>query len=502
MVSDEIIPNVTPLETVSAAPEFRQPPHNIQAEQALLGAILMNNRAFEKVTDFLEASHFFDPVHARIYEACARLIERGQIANPVTLKNIFDQDEGLAQLKGAQYLTSLVRAVVTVVNAEDYGHLIRDCYLRRSLIDIGETVVNDAYAHDAEDDAVQQIEIAESKLFSLAESGVAEGGFRPFASALASSIEMAEAAFKRDGGLAGVSTGLTDLDRKLGGLHPSDLIVLAGRPAMGKTALATNIAFHVATAALDDPKLDKEVVAFFSLEMSAEQLATRILAEQTEISSEKIRRGELSNDDFHKLVRASQRLERAPLYIDDTPAITIAQLRTRVRRLMRQQGLSLIVVDYLQLMRPGAGARADNRVQEISVITQSLKAVAKEFNVPVVALSQLSRAVEQREDKRPVLADLRESGSIEQDSDVVMFVFREQYYLEKAEPVQRVDESSEKFLDRHEKWVQMCEKAYGKAEVIIGKQRHGPTGTAVLHFEGATTRFSNHVDEDHIPEVH
>ena len=415
MVSDEIIPNVTPLETVSAAPEFRQPPHNIQAEQALLGAILMNNRAFEKVTDFLEASHFFDPVHARIYEACARLIERGQIANPVTLKNIFDQDEGLAQLNGAQYLTSLVRAVVTVVNAEDYGHLIRDCYLRRSLIDIGETVVNDAYAHDAEDDAVQQIEIAESKLFSLAESGVAEGGFRPFASALASSIEMAEAAFKRDGGLAGVSTGLTDLDRKLGGLHPSDLIVLAGRPAMGKTALATNIAFHVATAALDDPKLDREVVAFFSLEMSAEQLATRILAEQTEISSEKIRRGELSNDDFHKLVRASQRLERAPLYIDDTPAITIAQLRTRVRRLMRQHGLSLIVVDYLQLMRPGAGARRQPGAGNPVPVAEAVAGVqcSGDGALPAQPGGRTTRG------QTPGVGRFAQIGSIERDSDVV-----------------------------------------------------------------------------------
>ena len=502
MITDDSAQNVMPFADTANSDDYRQQPHNIEAEQALLGAILVNNRAFEKVSDFLEHGHFFDPVHARIYEACARLIERGQMANPVTLKNIFDQDEGLKQLDGAQYLIGLARSVVTVVNAEDYGQLIRDCYLRRELISIGETVVIDAYAHETESDAAVQIEIAESLLFNLAESGISEGGFQEFSTALAASIEMAEAAFKRDGGLAGVSTGLTDLDRKLGGLHPSDLLVLAGRPAMGKTALATNIAFHVATSALDDPSLEKQVVAFFSLEMSAEQLATRILAEQTEISSEKIRRGELQNDDFHKLVHASQRLERAPLFIDDTPAITIAQLRTRARRLMRQQGLSLIVVDYLQLMRPSAGNRADNRVQEVSQITQGLKAVAKELDVPVLALSQLSRAVEQREDKRPVLADLRESGSIEQDSDVVMFVFREQYYLEKSEPVQRVDEGSEKFLDRHEKWVQVCEAAYGKAEVIIGKQRHGPTGTAVLHFEGATTRFSNHVDDDHLPEVH
>jgi len=310
---------------------------------------------------------------------------------------------------------------------------------------------------------------------------------------------MAEAAFRREGGLAGLSTGLLDLDNLLGGLHSSDLLILAARPAMGKTSLATNIAFNVATANLRDPGQPRQPVAFFSLEMSSEQLATRILAERTNISSEKLRRGQLVDDDFGLLVQASQELERTPIYIDDTPAIPISTLRTRARRLKRQHGLSMIVVDYLQLMRPSPGMRVDNRVQEISMISQGLKAIAKELNVPVVALSQLSRAVEQREDKRPILADLRESGSIEQDADVVMFIFREEYYLQKAEPVQRADESPEKFHDRHEQWMERCEKAYGKAEVIISKQRHGPTGTVTLHFEGATTRFSNYVSEDHIP---
>jgi replicative DNA helicase len=311
---------------------------------------------------------------------------------------------------------------------------------------------------------------------------------------------MAEAAFKRDGGLAGVATGFTDLDKQLGGLHPSDLLILAGRPAMGKTALATNIAFHVATAAQRAGETEKPVVAFFSLEMSAEQLATRVLSETTEISSEKIRRGELNGDDFQKLVRSSQDLESAPLFIDDTPAITISAMRTRARRLMRQQGLCLIVVDYLQLMRPPAGQRPENRVQEISSITQGLKAIAKELNVPVLALSQLSRAVEQREDKRPVLADLRESGSIEQDSDVVMFVFREEYYLGKAEPVQRAEENADKYHERVDQWQERCDKAYGKAEVIIGKQRHGPTGNVTMHFHGPTTRFSDFIPEEHLPE--
>ncbi|MBT5265901.1 MAG: replicative DNA helicase [Rhodospirillaceae bacterium] len=504
MSNEETYDNVTPIPGLRQSdPGYREPPHNLEAEQALLGAILANNNAFEKVGEYLQADHFADPVHGRIFQACGQLIERGQIANPVTLKPMFDQDEDLGEVGGAQYLVSLAASVVTVINAEDYGRVIRDCFLRRELIDLGEDIVNDAFRHEMETSANDQIEVAEGKLYKLAEDGTAEGGLMEFRQALTDSINMAAAAYHRDGGLAGVSSGLNDLDAKLGGLNPSDLLILAGRPAMGKTALATNIAFHVATAHLDGDQDDRQVVAFFSLEMSAEQLATRILAEQTDVSSEKIRRGELSAGEFQKLVTASQRLERAPLFIDDTPAITVPMMRTRARRLQRtEKNLALIVVDYLQLMRSPASQKSENRVQEISSITQGLKAVAKELNVPVVALSQLSRAVEQREDKRPVLADLRESGSIEQDADVVMFVFREQYYLEKAEPVQRVDESEEKFHDRHDKWRELCEKTYGKAEVIIGKQRHGPTGTATLHFEGRTTRFSDFVGEDHLPDHH
>lgn len=501
MANEEPTDNVTPISTqATGVTAYREPPHNLEAEQGLLGAVLVNNRAFEKVSDFLTAEHFADPVHGRIFEACGRLIDKGQIANPVTLKNLFDQDDGLADVGGAQYLVRLAASVVTVVNAEDYGKEIHDCFLRRELIDVGGEIVNEAFRSDLEIDANSQIEAAEGRLFNLAESGATEGGFIDFHVAMTDSINMAQAAFKRDGGLAGVSTGLTEMDAKLGGLHKSDLLILAGRPAMGKTSLATNIAFHVATASINDPEHEKQVVAFFSLEMSAEQLATRILSEQTEISSEKIRRGELTSDHFQKMVLASQHLERAPLYIDDTPAITVSAMRTRARRLKRQQGLSLIVVDYLQLMRPAAGQRTDNRVQEISNITQGLKAIAKELDVPVIALSQLSRAVEQREDKRPVLADLRESGSIEQDADVVMFVFREQYYLEKAEPVQRADENDEKFHDRMDQWQERCEATYGKAEVIIGKQRHGPTGVATLQFTGEFTKFSNYIPDDHLPE--
>lgn len=479
--------------------EHREPPYNNEAEQALLGAILVNNRSHERVSDFLRPEHFANAAHGRIYEACARLIERGQIASPVTLKGIFDQDEALRELGGAQYLVRLAASVVSVINAEDYAREIRDCFLRRELIEVGEVIINEAFDRTLDSPATQQIEEAEARLFNLAEDGSAEGGFVDFSLALSNSVSMVEAAYKRDGGLAGLSTGLIDIDNLLGGLHPSDLLILAARPAMGKTALATNIAFHVAMAGLKDPTHEKQPVAFFSLEMSSEQLATRILAERTEISSEKLRRGMLTDDDFGHLVDAVQDLERVPLFIDDTPALPISTMRTRARRLKRQHGLSLIVVDYLQLMRPGVGTRPDNRVQEISAISQGLKAIAKELEVPVIALSQLSRQVEQREDKRPVLADLRESGSIEQDADVVMFIFREEYYLQKAEPVQRADEHDEKFHERHEQWQERCEKAYGKAEVMVSKQRHGPTGTVTLHFEGATTRFSNYVAEDHLP---
>jgi replicative DNA helicase len=494
---------VAPLFPDAAAPAetpHREPPHNLEAEQALLGAILVNNRAFERVSEFLRGDHFADPVHGRIFAACGKLIDRGQIATPVTLKGQFDQDEALQEVGGAQYLVKLAASVVTVINAEDYGREIRDCFLRRELIEIGETVVNDAFDRDIDSAAPELIEKAENRLFTLAETGEGESGLKELKLALGESISMAEAAFRRDGGLAGLSTGLIDLDNLLGGLHPSDLLILAARPAMGKSTLASNIAFHVATAAMREPGHSPQPVAFFSLEMSAEQLATRILSERTGIASEKLRRGQLSNEDFGRLVEASQELERAPMFLDDTPAIPISTLRTRARRLKRQHGLALIVVDYLQLMRPATGTRPDNRVQEISAISQGLKAIAKELDVPVIALSQLSRAVEQREDKRPVLADLRESGSIEQDADVVMFIYREDYYLQKAEPVQRVEESAEKFHERYDHWKDRCEQAHGKSEVIISKQRHGPTGVVTLRFDGATTKFTNYVAEDHLPD--
>ena len=496
---------MTPLRGEAEA-AFRTPPANTDAEQQLLGAILVNNAAYHRVAAFLRSEHFAEAVHGRIYAAIEKLIERGQIASGTTLKNLFDQDGALAEIGGAQYLARLATSVVTIINAEDYGRTIHDLYLRRQLIAIGEDTVNDAYGFDLERNATAQIEQAEKKLFDLAQTGQYEGGFRPFTQALTSAITIAEAAFKRSGRTTGVSTGFTDLDKLLGGLHPSDLVVLAGRPSMGKTALATNIGFNAARAYRpirgSDGKISAEdgaVVGFFSLEMSAEQLATRVLSEESGVASDRIRRGDVSHDDFGRFVQASQKLASVPFFIDDTPALTIAGLRTRARRLMRQQGLGLVIVDYLQLLR-GSGQSAENRVQEISEITRGLKALAKELNLPVLALSQLSRAVEQREDKRPMLADLRESGSIEQDADVVMFVFREEYYLSRGEPMRRPEESDDKFNERYARWQERLEEVHGTGEVIIAKQRHGPIGKVTLRFDGETTKFDNFVRGDHLPD--
>jgi replicative DNA helicase len=483
-----------------------QPPANTEAEQALLGAILVNNAAHGRVGEFLLPEHFANGVHGRIYAAIGKLLERGQIANPVTLKNLFDQDGALAEIGGAQYLAQLAASAVTIINAEHYGRQIHDLHLRRELITIGQDVVTDAFAHDLDDPATEQIERTETKLFELATRGQAERGFQSFPAALASAITMAQAAFKRDGKTVGVATGFVDIDKKLGGLHPSDLIIAAGRPGMGKTSFATNIAFNAAkayreTRGADGRALaeDGAVVGFFSLEMSAEQLATRILAEESGTSSDRIRRGEVRHEDFDRFVAASQRLSQVPLYIDDTPALSVAALRTRARRLKRQKGLGLIVVDYLQLLRPSSQVRAqDNRVQEVSDVTRGLKALAKELEVPVLACSQLSRAVEQREDKRPMLADLRESGSIEQDADVVMFIFREEYYKSRA-PLRNSGEDDTKYNDRYARWQSELEQVSGLAEIIVAKQRHGPIGTVKLHFEAETTKFDNYIGADRLP---
>jgi replicative DNA helicase len=486
----------------------RTPPHNDEAEMALLGALLQNNRAFERVSEFLKPENFANRIHGRLFEAIGRLIEKGQIADQITLRQYFEADGDLAEVGGWPYIMQISHSVVSIINAEDYGRTIHDLYLRRQLIELGEEMVNDAFSGDMEKDAKGQIETAEQHLFSLAETGDIEGGFRPFKEALAATLRSAEAAHRRAGGLAGVTTGFTDLDKVLGGLHPSDLLILAARPSMGKTALATNIAFNAARTEMvpfdGEPEAGKashkrNTIAFFSLEMSAEQLATRILAEVTGIASERIRRGELSSEEFEKLVIGTQEIEKLSLFIDDTPALSVSALRTRARRLKRQHGLSMITVDYLQLMR--GNSDSENRVQEISEITRGLKAIAKELNVPVVALSQLSRAVENREDKRPQLSDLRESGTIEQDADVVMFIFREQYYLERAEPMQRADETTEKWQERHDRWIVRCGEVYNLAEVLVAKQRHGPVGKITLQFEGKTTKFSDYVAPDHIPDA-
>ena len=477
---------------------LREPPHNFEAEQALLGAILINNAAYQRVAEFLRPEHFADPLHGKLYDSLSKLIERGQVVSAVTLKTYVEQDEDMKAAGGAPYLARLAAASVHVIDATAFGQVVHDLYLRRQLIDIGETVVNGAFGSgDVEETALSQIEVAEKKLYDLASTGQTEGGFKAFRVALTEATVAAEAAYHRVGKLTGVASGLFQLDQLLGGLHRSDLIILAGRPSMGKTALATNIAFNAARAYKEDivdgrPKVvDGAVVGFFSLEMSSEQLATRMLAEQAEVSSEKIRKGEMISSDFDRVLAVSHELEHLNFFIDDTPALSIAALRTRARRLKRTHGLGLLVVDYLQLLAPSGRNRQDNRVQEVSEITRGLKTLAKELDVPVVALSQLSRAVEQREDKRPQLADLRESGSIEQDADVVMFVYREEYYLTRAEPTRRAEESDQKFNERHDGWRQRCEQTYGKAEVIVAKQRHGPTGIVRLSFEGQFTKFAN-----------
>ena len=496
--------NVTRLPGAEDA-RLREPPHNFEAEQALLGAILVNNAAYQRVAEFLRPEHFADPLHGKLFDSMSRLIERGQMVSAITLKTYVEQDEDVKAAGGPAYLARLAAASVHVIDSAAFGRTVHDLYLRRQLIDVGENMVNGAFSSDVDEMALQQIELAEKKLYDLASSGQIEGGFKAFRTALTEATNAAEAAYHRVGQLTGVSTGLVQLDQLLGGLHRSDLIILAARPAMGKSALAANIGFNAAKAYREEhgedgrPKVaDGAVVGFFSLEMSAEQLATRMISEQAAIPSEKIRKGELISADFDKVLSVSQELEHLNFFIDDTPALSIAALRTRARRLKRTHGLGLLIVDYLQLLAPSGKMRQENRVQEVSEITRGLKTLAKELDVPVLALSQLSRAVEQREDKRPQLADLRESGSIEQDADVVMFIYRDEYYLMREEPKRRDNETNDHFNQRFEDWRLRCEQNYGKAEVIVAKQRHGPTGIVRLAFEGQFTKFDNlPADGDH-----
>jgi replicative DNA helicase len=464
-------------------------PCNIEAEQALLGTLLYDNAAYERLIDKLQARHFYEPFHQRLFSIMEEHIRRGQLAEPILIADRFKRDPAFEDLGGLRYLADLVDRAPPAVNAGDYARIIYDLALRRDLIRIGGEIASNATT-DEDRAARDQIETAEQQLYTLAETGGVSSGFVSFADALHGAVEMTAEAYSREGGLAGVSTGLIDLDRQLGGLHPSDLLILAGRPSMGKTALATNIAFHVARNYSFDIQPDGSkktanggVVAFFSLEMSAEQLAMRILADASGVSSDRLRKGEIDQSEFGRVRDAALEIQESPLYIDATGGLSIAKLTARARRLKRTSGLDLIVVDYLQLVTGSDMKENSNRVQEVSMITQGLKALAKELSVPVLALSQLSRQVESREDKRPQLSDLRESGSIEQDADAVMFVYRESYYLGRAEPREGTPE--------HLTWQEDMDKVQGLADVIIGKQRHGPIGTVRLHFNDDTTKFGN-----------
>jgi replicative DNA helicase len=472
-------------------------PHSSEAEQALLGALLYDNEVYHRVSGIVKAKHFYNPIHVRIYDSISTLIEHGKLADAIVLKNRFSQDETLIDIGGVEYLALLLDSAPPGVTAPEYAKLIFDMAMRRELIRLGDEIKNNAENPDSDLDAQSQITQAESHLFNLAEIGGTQSGFVSFENALIQSIEMASAAFTRDGNLSGMSTGLVDLDRQLGGFHHSDLIILAGRPSMGKSSLALNIAFNMAKKhrmERDENGIEKTVdggvVAFFSLEMSAEQLATRLLAEHSGVPSHRIRRGDINAEQYEHIRDSADEISRIPLHIDDTGGLSIGALAARARRLKRMVGLDCLIIDYLQLLTGGNSMNSQtNRVQEVSMITQSLKSLAKELDVPVLALAQLSRQVEQRDDKRPQLSDLRESGSIEQDADVVMFVFREEYYLARTEPSEGTEE--------HIQWQEDMEKLYGKAEVIVGKQRHGPIGTVKLSFNADLTKFGNLAPEDY-----
>ena len=455
-------------------------PSNLEAEQALIGSVLVNNDIIDEISNKVSSNKFFDPIHKKIYEVIENLNNKGMIANPITLKNYFENENGLNEVGGVEYLIKLTRFSSSTRQAIDYSKLIHEMFVRRELINISDNITEESRNENLEKNGENIIEDAEQSLYQLAERGNFSQSYMKFNQALDQTIEMATLAMKSDQGIVGVPTGLTDLDEKLGGLHKSDLVIIAGRPSMGKTALATNIAYHAAKKIHENG--EKTSVAFFSLEMSSEQLSTRILSEQARIQSNEIRRGKATEEELNRYIETSRNIYDLPLYIDETPAISISALSNRARRLKRLFGLNLIVVDYIQLMRTSS-KRNDGRVQEISEITQGLKALAKELSVPVLALSQLSRAVEQRDDKIPQLSDLRESGSIEQDADVVMFVYREQYYLEKKQPKLGSIE--------HAEWQSKMNDILGQADIIIGKQRHGPTGNIQVEFEGQYTRFKD-----------
>ena len=490
----------------AAAPVPRELPQNVEAEAALLGAMMIDNRVAEDVMQKLRSDHFFEPLHGRIYDAIMKLLKNGTIANPVTLKPMFDGDEAMRELGGPAYLAQLTGSGAALIGARDFANQIYDLALLRALVDVGRDLVDSAMDTSEAVDPKGQIEIAEMRLYKVAEEGGETGSTKTFVQATTMAVELAEKAQNSGGKISGVTTGLDSINAKTGGLQHSDLLILAGRPGMGKTALATNIAFNAARRYLRDmedgiphAKTLGAKVAFFSLEMSADQLATRILAEQSGVIGHKIRSGALSREDFNKFARAAADLEKLPLFIDDTAGLTIAALTTRARRLKRRHEIGLVIVDYLQLLQ-GSGKNSDgNRVQEISEISRGLKTLAKELSVPVLALSQLSRAVESREDKRPQLSDLRESGSIEQDADIVLFVFREEYYIQATEPKHPGPEDDAKIHEAYNEWGRKMAMVAGTAELIVAKQRHGSTGKVKMRFESHITKFSDYIEDAYLP---
>ena len=471
-------------------------PQNIEAEQSLIGSILFDNKVMEDLPTNFASRHFFDPLHSSIFEACISLTDNGRLADPVTLKGYLKDDVSLRDIDIEQYLSDLREGTLSLSKAKFYADEIRNCYVRRSLIRIGDDLIDRSINPSIEISPDQEISNTEEQLYNLAEKDQVNSGPIDFKTVLGKATNQINEAYQRKGSLSGVDTGFSGLNRQLGGLNKSDLLVLAGRPAMGKTALATNIGFNAAKTSKIE---NNQSILIFSLEMSAEQLAQRILAEQSTIDSHKLRNGDISEKEFSDLVSTQNEIMNLPFFIDDTPAISVGQIASRARRLKRTNGLALIIIDYIQLIQGTKASEAQGRVQEVSSITRGLKSLAKELDVPILALSQLSRAVEQREDKRPILADLRESGSIEQDADVVMFVYREEYYLDKSEPTQRDNENQESFNERFLRWQDRRNLAEGKAEIIISKQRHGPTGIIQVQFEAKYTRFMDLVQDDRLP---
>tara|TARA_Y100000590_G_scaffold469602_1_gene658593 strand:+ start:18968 stop:20470 length:1503 start_codon:yes stop_codon:yes gene_type:complete len=471
---------------------------NVEAEIALIGCILRENRYYEKISDFLLPEHFTNPLHLKLFSIISKKINQNLPVSPITLKDYFSSSKDDYNIEVFEYLKQIKDSAPSMINAFNYGKIIYDLHLRRSLVTLGKEITDKAYVKEVEKDGIVQIEEAEENLFNLSQKGALERKYMRLGDALKDAISTLDAAYKKDSKITGIPTGISDLDKKLGGLHNSDLIIIAGRPSMGKTALGTTLAFNISKSFTEEKDefgslnlIDGGKVAIFSLEMSSQQLATRILASQSNISSDKMRRAEFSKEDLKNIYTASGEIENLNLFIDDNPMLTVSALRTRARRLYRQHNINLIIIDYLQLMSGSNQNRNDGRVQEISEITRGLKSVAKELNIPIIALSQLSRQVEQREDKRPLLSDLRESGTIEQDSDVVIFIYRESYYLERSEPIRKPDEDEDRYQLRYQRWKELAEQSHNIAELIISKQRHGPIGTIKTQFDADLTKFSN-----------